>query len=184
MFFLKAVHALSFGTCTWEQPINVQGNCKETDAWSHGWKVSRIPSKMLPSPCQTLIMICELFLSSLNLTRALIFSTKVKTSTECFAWLPLKIPDKSDAAWEMSTWTLLTIRPAQSPNLIADKLSATSWLEGEQQTIKAVLALPPKESCDVRNVLKLELEEQFCLIRYTTYVPSFAEATRKELLGV
>lgn len=48
--------------------------------------------------------------------------------------------------------TLLTIPLALTPNLRDESVSAALSIEGEQQMMRAVFAVPPKESCKAVNV--------------------------------
>ena len=55
----------------------------------------------------------------------------------------------------MLAWTAATILEALLAKRRAAKLSDALFTEGEQQTIRAVLALPPRESCTVESEVKV-----------------------------
>ncbi len=61
------------------------------------------------------------------------------------------------------TCTELTIPLALTPNLREDSVSAALSRDGEQQTIKAVLAVPPKESCTVHQFIIKDTGDSFKL---------------------
>ena len=80
-------------------------------------------------------------------------------TSSCFVASTCEGPRSSLTAF---TWTEFTMPLALMPNLKDDSVSAALSKEGEQQIIKAVLAVPPKESCTAHNLLSYSPKTQSC----------------------